>query len=80
MSKKQNSRKKINIKLKSNESYIVADADWFLAISDMYNSLAKLEQYKETKKELIQTAAFIKESVEQNYFDPSLNNEDEDWD
>jgi hypothetical protein len=80
MSKKQNSRKKISIKLKPQEAYIVAEASWFISISEMYESLSKLEEHKDIKNDLIKTALFIRESVEQTYFDQSSDYDDEDWD
>lgn len=81
MSKKQNSKKKIIVKLKPQEAYIVAEASWFIDIAETYESLSKIEENKDKKKHFIDIAAFIKQSVENTYFDSSLDNyDDEDWD
>ena len=80
MSKKQNSKKKVSIKLKPQEAYVIAEASWFMSISEMYESLSKLEENRDIKADLIKTALFIKESVEQTYFDQSSDYDDEDWD
>jgi hypothetical protein len=81
MSKKQNSKKKVSIKLKPQEAYVIAESSWFIAIAETYESLSKIEENKDTKKELLQTAAFIRESVESTYFDSSSDYyDDEDWD
>lgn len=80
MSKKLNSKKKVNIRLKPHESYIVATADWFIAAAEVFESLSKKEEDKDTKQQYIETAAFIRSNVEQNYFDPSYMNDDDDED
>lgn len=79
MSKKQNSRKKVNIKLKAYDSYIVASAEWFTGVAEMYESLAKKEENKDLKNTYVENAKFIRSSVEQGYFDPSYGDDDEDW-
>lgn len=80
MSKKLNSKKKVNIRLKPHESYIVAAADWFIATAELLEALAKKEEDKDTKQQCIENATFIRSNVELNYFDPSyVNDEDEDW-
>ena len=80
MSKKLNSKKKVNIRLKPHESYIVATAEWFMQAAELYESLAKKEEDKDIKHQYVENAAFIRANVEQNYFDPSyMNDDDEDW-
>jgi hypothetical protein len=79
MSKKQNSRKKVNIKIKAHEAYIVGQADWLISLAEMCESLSRKEEYKDRKVELVTSATLIRESVEQTYFDPSIGEIDEDW-
>lgn len=80
MSKKLNSKKKVNIRLKPHESYIVTSAEWFIQTAELYEYLAKKEEDKDIKQQYVENAAFIRSSVEQNYFDPSyMDYEDEDW-
>ena len=79
MSKKLNSKKKVNIRLKPHETYIVASADWFIAIAEIVESLARKEEDKDIRQQHIENATLIRSTVEQNYFDPSYMDDDEDW-
>ena len=80
MTKKQTSKKKVNLKLKPNEAYIVADSGKLLSIAEVYESLARNETDRQLKASYIDLSTFIRESVRETYFDPDLGSDYEDWD
>jgi len=79
MSKKQTEKKKIIIKLKAQESYIVADSEFFIRIAESLESLARLSEDKNQKIQLTNNATYIRNSSYANTFNPQ-ENDYEDWD
>lgn len=79
MSKKQTEKKKIIIKLKAQESYIVADSEFFIRIAESLESLSRLSEDKNQKIQLTNNANYIRNSSYANTFNPQ-ENDYEDWD
>jgi|LauGreDrversion4_2_1035121.scaffolds.fasta_scaffold00005_118 hypothetical protein len=79
MSKKQTEKKKVILKLKAQESYIVADSEFFIRIAESLELLAKLSEDKNQKTQHTNNANFIRNNSYTNVFNPQINDY-EDWD
>lgn len=81
MSKKQNNRKKIILKLRLNETYILANSDFFTDLNNMIEEISKTCEDKNLKTRLKNASAFIKNAAMSNEFSPNSNeNQWEDYD
>ena len=80
MSKKEKAKKKVILKIKAQESYIQADSDFFIKVSEALELLAKNTEDKAQKNHLVSSATFIRNASYENTFNPQDNNYSDDWD
>ncbi len=76
MSKKQNNKKKINLKLVTGETAIVIDYDTALHIAETYDYLATQEN-DEYSDSFRRVADLVRSQALENYFDSSQDDYEE---
>jgi hypothetical protein len=79
MSKKQNTKKKVTVKLLPGQAIYVADMDRFDHIISIYESFAKDCVDREEKRSWLEIADEIRISVRDTYFSPEEDYADEKW-
>ena len=80
MSKKQTEKKKVILKLKPQESYVVASNDFFIGIAETLDALAKDTEDKNVKAKLSNNANYIRNMAYENVFNSQISDYSEDWD
>jgi hypothetical protein len=79
MSKKLNTKKKVNVKVLPGQAVYVANMERFDHIISMYDSMAKNSGDKEEKRSWLQIADEIRSHVRETYFSPEEDYADEKW-
>lgn len=79
MSKKQNQKKKVTIKIVPGEAIFVADISIMHHIAETYNDLANSFQDQVDKEACYNVCNMIYEWSEKTYFNPDDEYSDEEW-
>lgn len=79
MSKKQNQKKKVTVKILPGQAVFVADASILNHISETYVNLAESYSDEADIQACMDIANDISEWVAKTYYDPSGDSEDEEW-
>ncbi len=79
MSKKNNQKKKINIKILPGQAVYVADLAKLEHISGVYRSLAEDCESEEDKLAWLEVSEDIDKWIFETYFNPEEDYEDEEW-
>lgn len=79
MSKKQNQKKKVTIKLVPGQAVFVADVSVMHHIAETYNGLASSFEKQEDKQACYDVIEAIYEWSEKTYFNPESDYSDEEW-
>lgn len=78
MSKKTNQKKKINIKLENNQSFLIEDLDTLLHIQKTYVSMMRGQVSEQDKLIYNKVIAAVNTAIENVYLAPS-DGYSEDW-
>lgn len=78
MSKKTNQKKKINIKLENNQSFLIEDLDTLLHIQKTYASMMRGQLSEQDKLTYNRVIAAVNTAIENVYLAPS-DGYSEDW-
>jgi predicted nucleic acid-binding protein len=78
MSKKTNEKKKVNIKLSSNQSYFVDEIDTFMHIQKTYADLLRSVKNEIERENIVRILNKINEAFE-NIFVASMDGSGDDW-
>jgi hypothetical protein len=79
MSKKQNQKKKITVKVLPGQAIYVADVDTLKHISETYLYLAQSFENENDRQSCIDVSGAIEEWIEKTQYDASEGFEDEEW-
>lgn len=79
MSKKQNQKKKVTVKIVPGQAIFVADASILSHIAETYVELAASYFDEADAQACIDIANDINEWLIKTYYDPSGDSEDEEW-
>lgn len=78
MSKKTNEKKKVNIKLNSNQSYFVDDIETFMHIQKTYADMLMSVKNEIERQNIVRVLNKINEAYE-NIFVASMDGSGDDW-
>jgi|LakMenE01Jun11ns_1017448.scaffolds.fasta_scaffold9891812_3 hypothetical protein len=78
MSKKTNEKKKVNIKLNVNQSYMVDDIETFMHIQKTYADLLRSAKVESEREVLIAILDKLNEAFA-NLFTGSINGDGDEW-
>lgn len=79
MTKKQVSKKKINIKLKPYEAFVVMQASELLSIAELLESALRKEEDKQSKIKINDLALRIRSAINENQFVPQEKAGYDEW-
>ncbi len=79
MSKKQNQKKKVTVKVLPGQAVFVADISVLHHIAETYNDFASSFSDPKDKQAWYDVASAIYEWSEQTYFNPDSDYSDEEW-
>jgi hypothetical protein len=79
MSKKQNQKKKVTIKIVPGQAIFVADLSVMHHIAETYNNLASTYTSQQDKQSCYDVTKMIYEWSEKTYFNPESDYSDEEW-
>jgi hypothetical protein len=79
MSKKQNQKKKVTIKIVPGQAIFVADLSVMHHIAETYNNLASTYTSQQDKQSCYDVSKMIYEWSEKTYFNPENDYSDEEW-
>lgn len=79
MSKKQNQKKKVTVKITPGQAIFVADLDVMHHIAETYSDLAKGFDNETDKQACYEVSNMIYEWSEKTYFNPESDYSDEEW-
>lgn len=77
MSKKQNPKKKVNIKILPGQAVYVADVATLQHISELYRQMSNETTTEEDRLSWLQVSDDINEAIFQTYYNPEEDNEEE---
>lgn len=78
MSKKQNNKKKVNVKILPGQAIYVADVATLQHISELYRQMSEESATEEERLSWIQVSEDINEAIFQTYYNPE-DSIDEEW-
>lgn len=79
MTKKQVSKKKINIKLKPYEAFVIMQIDDFFYIAEVLESALKKEEDKQSKGKINDLALRVRSAINENQFVPQEQVGYDEW-
>ena len=77
MSKKQNSKKKVNVKVLPGQAIYVANVETLQHISELYREMSGQSSTEEERLSWLQVSEEINDAIFQTYFNPEDSNEEE---
>lgn len=79
MSKKQNQKKKVTVKLMPGQAIFVADSNILQHIAETYTEMANTYVAQVDKDACRDVANAVYEWLEKTYFNPDIDYSDEEW-
>jgi DNA-binding transcriptional regulator YbjK len=79
MSKKQNQKKKVTVKILPGQAVYVADISTLEHMSKLYRSMSDKCETQEEKQSWIEVSEQINKAILETYFSPEKNIDDEEW-
>jgi hypothetical protein len=79
MSKKQNQKKKITIKVLPGQAVYVANVSKLEHISELYRSMSDQSETQEEKQSWLEVSQEINKAIFETHFIPEESYEDEEW-